>query len=97
MLPNTGASQLRCYTGHLVLADACIEVLAKLCVVRGVPQHTRGDNGREFIAAAIRRWLSHAEVQTLYIEPSDRWEHPCEGSFHSQPRVSLWLGRSSPI
>ena len=34
-----------------------IDVLADLLVVRGAPGHVRSDNGPEFIAQAIRRWL----------------------------------------
>jgi hypothetical protein len=29
----------------------------------------------EFIAKAIRRWLPHAGVETLYVEPGSPWEN----------------------
>ncbi len=35
--------------------------------MRGVPRHIRSDNGPEFIARAIRRWLGQVDVETLYI------------------------------
>jgi transposase InsO family protein len=34
-----------------------VEVLADLCVVRGVPEHIRSDQGSEFIAKAVKDWV----------------------------------------
>jgi transposase InsO family protein len=45
-----------------------VDVLAELMLARGVPRHIRSDNGPEFIALAIRRFLEHTGVGTLYIE-----------------------------
>ena len=44
-----------------------IDVLIELLHVRGVPVCIRSDNGPEFIANALRRWLASASVKTLYI------------------------------
>lgn len=46
-----------------------IDVLRELVLIRGMPMHLRSDNGPQFIARAIRRWLEQANVKTLYIEP----------------------------
>jgi len=54
-----------------------------------VPKHIRSDNGPEFIAAAIRRWLTNAQVETLYIEPGSPWENGYAESFHSRLRDEL--------
>lgn len=67
--------------GRGMTAEEVIDVLADLFVVRGVPKHIRSDNGPEFIAAAIRRWLSYAAVETLYIEPGSPWENGYAESF----------------
>ena len=48
--------------------------------------HIRSDNGPEFIAAEIRRWLAEAEVDALYIEPGSPWENGYRESFHSRLR-----------
>ena len=66
-----------------------IEALTDLMVVRGVPKHIRSDNGSEFIAQAIRRWLGRAEVETLYIEPGSPWENGYAESFQSRLRDEL--------
>jgi transposase InsO family protein len=43
--------------------------LTELFVFRGVPEHIRSDNGSEFTAREIRRWLGRLGVKTLYITP----------------------------
>lgn len=66
-----------------------IDVLRELLVIRGAPRHVRSDNGPEFIAKAIREWLSDAQVQTLYIEPGSPWENGYAESFHGRLRDEL--------
>jgi putative transposase len=70
-------------------ATDVIDVLVELFALRGVPQHIRSDNGPEFIAEAIRRWLEYAGVETLYIEPGSPWENGYAESFHSRFRDEL--------
>jgi putative transposase len=41
--------------------------LQYLFAIRGAPGHLRSDNGPEFVAHSVRRWLSQAGVQTLFI------------------------------
>jgi len=48
---------------------AMIETLADVMLVRGVPEHIRSDNGPEFIAEELRKWLGKLGTKTLYIEP----------------------------
>jgi putative transposase len=60
--------------------------LAELCVHRGVPEHIRSDNGPEFAAKAVRRWLSRVGVQTLFIEPGSPWENGYIESFNGKLR-----------
>jgi transposase InsO family protein len=51
--------------------------------------HLRSDNGPEFIAQAIRQWLSAAGVQTLYIEPGSPWQNGYAESFNARLRDEL--------
>jgi len=66
-----------------------LEVLADLFLTHGPPDHIRSDNGPEFIATALREWLSRLGVQTLYIEPGSPWENGYCESFNSKLRDEL--------
>lgn len=47
----------------------------------GVPEHTRSENGPEFIAYAIQDWLEEKRIKTIYIKLGSPWE-PTEGRAH---------------
>ena len=66
-----------------------IEVLEHLLIVRGAPEYIRSDNGSEFIADAIKKWLADIGVKTLYIEPGSPWENAYSESFNSRLRDEL--------
>jgi len=70
-------------------AEDVLDVIAELFVVRGVPGHLRSDNGPEFIARALRRWLEWTDAKTLYIAPGAPWENGYAESFHSRLRDEL--------
>ncbi len=63
-----------------------IDTLAELFAMRGVPKCIRSDNGPEFIARAVQRWLGQLEIEALYIEPGSPWENGYAESFHSKFR-----------
>jgi len=72
-----------------ITSRGVISVLEYLFSVRGVPKYIRSDNGPEFIADAIKGWLSDKKVETLYIEPGSPWENGYIESFHSRLRDEL--------
>ena len=45
------------------------DVLRGLCIERGMPEHVRSDNGPEFIADVLRRWIASWGGQSSFIEP----------------------------
>jgi len=63
-----------------------LAVLAELFVRRGPPTYIRSDNGPEFAAQAVRRWLGRVDVQTLFIEPGSPWENGYIESFNGRLR-----------
>jgi len=69
-----------------ITSEDVIDTLSELFAMRGVPEHIRSDNGPEFIARAIQRWLEQVAVKTLYIEPGAPWENGYAESFHSRFR-----------
>ena len=70
-------------------AQEVVEVLQYLFAVRGRPEHLRSDNGPEFVAQAVRRWLAQAEVKTLFINKGSPWENGYVESFHGKLRDEL--------
>jgi putative transposase len=69
-----------------ITSEDVIDTLAELFAMRGVPKCIRSDNGPEFIAQALRRWLKQVDVETLYIEPGSPWENGYAESFHGRLR-----------
>jgi len=58
-----------------IKAQDVIDKLFDLFILRGVPEHIRSDNGPEFTAKAVRKWLSRLGVRTLFIERGSPWEN----------------------
>jgi transposase InsO family protein len=54
-----------------------------------VPEHIRSDNGPEFTARAVRKWLAKLGVKTLFIEPGSPWENGYIESFNGKMRDEL--------
>jgi len=63
-----------------------IETLADVMLVRGIPEHLRSDNGPEFVARELRKWLANLGTGTLYIEPGSPWENGYCESFNGKLR-----------
>ena len=73
-------------------ATDVIEALCELFVSRGVPSHIRSDNGPEFVALALRQWISAVGAKTAYIEPGSPWENGYCESFNGKLRDELLNG-----
>ena len=63
-----------------------IEVLTQLVSVHGAPRYLRSDNGPEFVAAAILRWLPTAQIETALIDPGKPWQNGADESFNGKFR-----------
>jgi transposase InsO family protein len=69
-----------------------IDVLSDLFILRGIPGHIRSDNGPEFIAKAVRDWISAVGAKTAYIDPGRPWENGYIKSFNAWLRDELLNG-----
>ena len=67
MIDETTRECLAIEVARSFTAQDVIGVLQYLFAVRGTPQHVRSDNGPEFVAKIVRRWLQRADVGTLFI------------------------------
>ena len=52
----------------------------------GAPEYVRSDNGSEFIARIVQRWLKENGIKTIYIEPGSPWQNGFVESFHGRFR-----------
>ena len=63
-----------------------IEVLARLVSLHGAPRYLRSDNGPEFVARAVLRWLLTAQIETAFIDPGKPWQNGVDESFNGKFR-----------
>ena len=75
-----------------IRAHDVLEVLADLFVRHGPPEYLRSDNGPEFTAKLVRRWLGRVGVEMLFIEPGSPWENGSNESFNGKLRDELLNG-----
>ncbi len=75
-----------------ITAQDVISTLRYLFQVHGEPEFIRSDNGPEFIASAVQKWLASSGVKTLYIAPGSPWENAHVESFNGKLEDEL-LGR----
>jgi putative transposase len=73
-------------------APDVIDVLSDLFILRGVPAHVRSDNGPEFIAQSVQKWIAAVGAKTAYITPGSPWENGYIESFNARLRDELLNG-----
>ena len=69
-----------------------IDALTDLFIVRSVPAYIRSNNGTEFIAEVVRRWIKAIGANTAYIKPGSPWENGYCESFNARFRDELLIG-----
>ena len=77
-----------------IKSEDVLDQLFNLFVFRGLPEHIRSDNGPEFTARAVRKWLNQMGVKTLFIEPGSPWENGYIESFYGKMRDELLRARN---
>lgn len=63
-----------------------LEWMGKAIAEHGALEYLRSDNGPEFIAKEVQRWLAENQIKTIYIEPASPWQNGFIESFHSRFR-----------
>lgn len=63
-----------------------IEVLTRLVSLHGAPRYLRSDNGPEFVARAVLKWLLAAQIETAFIDPGKPWQNGVDESFNGKFR-----------
>jgi transposase InsO family protein len=72
-------------SGRLGASDV-IRALEAAAALHGRPRHLRCDNGGEFIAGALQRWLSETGIRIRFIEPGSPWQNGVNESFNGRFR-----------
>lgn len=67
-------------------SDDVIDVLSTLFLTKGMPEYIRSDNGSEFTAEVLQKWLKDLNVKTAYIEPGSPWENGYNERFNGSLR-----------
>ena len=83
------------FVDRRINSQKVILVLADLFLQRGIPQFIRSDNGPEFIAKKLMKWMQLLEVKPLFIHPGSPWENGYCESFNGKMRYELLDGTSS--
>ena len=89
VIDETTRECLAIEVGRSFTAQDVIGVLQYLFAVRDTPQHIRSDNGPEFVAKAVCRWLEKADVKTLFVAKGSPWENGYVESFNGKLRDEL--------
>ncbi len=69
-----------------IRSSRVIEILTRWVSVHGAPRYLRSDNGPEFVACAILRWLHDAQIETALIDPGKPWQDATDESFNGRLR-----------
>lgn len=72
--------------GGRIPARRVKEVLERLFEEHGHPEFFRSDNGPEFIAKNLGKWLVEREIGTAFIEPGKPWQNGSVESFNDKFR-----------
>ncbi len=69
-----------------IRSSQVINVLARLVSVHGAPRYLRSDNGPEFVATAILKWITNEGIETAHIAPGKPWQNGTDESFNGKLR-----------
>jgi transposase InsO family protein len=83
--------------GYRMTAQDVMWVLARAFGACGWPEYLRSDNGPEFVAEVLEKWLEARGVRTHHIEPASPWQNPYGESFNDKLRteclnLEAWMG-----
>lgn len=84
-----------CLASHVarrIRSQDVIFILADLFLKHGLPKHIRSDNGPEFIAKKLVKWMKELDVQPLFIHPGSPWENGYCESFNGKMRYEFLNG-----
>lgn len=79
----------RCLTirpARRLTSKQVLETIRQMIALYGSPDYIRSDNGSEFIAQKVQKWLKENQIKTIYIDPGSPWQNGYIESFHARLR-----------
>ncbi len=70
------------FAARRITSSEVVEFLADLFCSRGLPEYIRSDNGSEFTAKKVRKFISNLDTLPAFIEPGSPWENGYIESFN---------------
>ena len=80
------------FVARRIRSQDIIFILADLFLEHGFPKHVRSDNGPEFIAKKLIKWMKDLNINPTFIEPGSPWENGYCESFNGRMRYELLNG-----
>ena len=77
------------YASRRITSSEVLEFLAELFCSRELPEYIRSDNGSEFTAKKVRKFISNLGTYHAFIEPGSPWENGYIESFNGKMRDEL--------
>ena len=72
--------------GRRMAARDVVRALDEAVRRHGKPRHLRSDNGGEFIAGVLQRWLKDRGIVARFVEPGSPWQNGINESFNGRFR-----------
>lgn len=69
-----------------IRAHHLIDTLSRLMTIHGKPRFIRSDNGPEFTAHALIKWLTEQQIGPAFIKPGSPWQNAYVESFNGKFR-----------
>ncbi len=81
----------RCVSSYTLRQPGQDVILTLLRLMRlyGKPEHIRSDNGAEFTARSVMRWLRDEAIGPAFIAPGNPWQNGFVESFNGKLRDEL--------
>ncbi len=70
------------FASRRITSSEVVEFLAELFCSRGLPEYIRSDNGSEFTAKKVRKFIRNLGTLPAFIEPGSPWENGYIESFN---------------
>ena len=80
------------FASRRITSSEVVEFLAELFCSRGLPEYIRSDNGSEFTAKKVRKFIRNLGALPAFIEPGSPWENGYIESFNGKMRDELLNG-----